>query len=169
MIIDITPSLVSNTKVIISGIDVFSSGAGEDRKFIKPFYSIDGVPLTEHNRVFSSSLNFNSINVNKWNSRTGVYFKKQNTKHTFNLSWSFVPGKRENTVDLNEGRNFIKAIAIDQLKHTFSMRKMNTNGLTPYTVETYNVLVTEYNETLIRRDMVGNEYYWDCSITLQEV
>lgn len=164
----ITPSVTCNSKTLISGLDIFTPGGGEDRRSIKPYYLIDGMPLTEHNRKFSMSSAFKNTQATRWNSRVGVYFKTQNHKHGFTFSWTFLPGKRENTVDLNEGRDFIKRIGTDQLGHTLTIRNMDTNGLTPYTTTSYTVLVVEYNETLIRRDLAGDEYYWDCNLTLQE-
>lgn len=169
MIIQITPTVTVNTKATSAGVDRFRAGAAEDRTSIKPFYWIDGVPLTEHNRKFSESISFSNINVNRWNSRQGVYFRTQNAKNSFTFSWSYLPGKRQNTVDLNEGRDFIRSIGTDQLGHTLTVRNMNTSGLTAYTTTSYTVLVVDYSETLIRRDSVGDEYFWDCSLTLQEV
>ena len=105
----------------------------------------------------------------RWNNRTGVYYKNQNNKNTFVLQWTYVPSKRENTIDLFESRNFIKQKADDPNAHTLTIRNIDANGLTKNTATTYNVLIVDYSETLKRRDLNLDEYYWDFSITLQEV
>jgi hypothetical protein len=80
-----------------------------------------------------------------------------------------LPGKRDNTVDLNAGRDVVKALSSDPRSHILNVRNLDTNGLTIHTNEEYNVLVMDYSETLIRRDLNNNEYYWNCSLSLQEV
>jgi hypothetical protein len=46
---------------------------------------------------------------------------------------------------------------------------IDSDGTTPYSEEEYNVIVKNYSETLRRRDLVGSEYWWDCSLELEEV
>jgi hypothetical protein len=46
---------------------------------------------------------------------------------------------------------------------------MNSNGVNPYTINSYNVVITDYNESLKRRDVGGDDYYWDCSCVLREI
>ena len=163
-------SVVSDFFVSISYVDVFRSSIVEDSSSIKPFFSLDGVPLTEHNRTFSSSMEVKKIINKRTNGASGVYFKTGGAKKTFNLNWTFVPGKSGSTVDLNAGRDYIFSKANDPSSHVLSIRNMDSNGLlTPYTITSYNVLITDYNESLKRRDMGGDDYYWDCSCVLREV
>jgi hypothetical protein len=46
---------------------------------------------------------------------------------------------------------------------------MDESGTTPYSETSYNVLVKDYNETLIRRDIPNEVYLWDCSMSFEEV
>jgi hypothetical protein len=46
---------------------------------------------------------------------------------------------------------------------------MDETGTTPYSETSYNVLVKDYSETLIRRDIPNDVYFWDCSMSLEEV
>jgi hypothetical protein len=159
----------SSSSVLVSSVNILKSAVLEDTSDIKPMFSIDSIPLSEHNRKTSFSNNINSISNERANGRRGVYFNVSNNKRTFSIDWSFLPGKQNNTVDLGAGRDFIKKIADDPRSHTLKIRNLNANGLTSYTEESYNVLVVSYSEDLIRRDLNNDEYYWNCSISLQEV
>lgn len=156
-------------KALISNLEIFRSGVLQDTAGLKPFFSIDGVPLTEQNRKYSSSMKtLRTVNT-RWNNRSGVYYKTQNNKNTFVLQWTYVPSKRENTIDLFESRNFLKEKVSDPSSHTLTIRNIDANGLTKNTATTYNVVILDYSETLRRRDINQDEYYWDFSVTLQEV
>ena len=165
----IASSISNRFRVKLSFVDVFRSGILEDTSTIKPFFSLDGVPLTEHNRMYNSSLEIKKVVNKRSNGSSGVYFKTGGTKKTFKLSWSYVPGSSFSTVDLNAGRDYISAKAADPKAHVLVMRNIDSSGLTPYTSSTYNVFFTDYSESLKRRDIGSNEYYWDCSCVLQEV
>lgn len=165
----ISASAVTRSFVSISGPSLLKTAYLEDVSSIKPIFTIDNVPITEHNRKFNSDFSFNPIMNSKWNNKTGVYFRTQNAKRSFAFQWSFVPGQSYNTVDLNAGRDYIKSIAANPFEHTLTIRNLDSNGLSLFTSNTYSVLVVEYSETLIRRDLNIDEYYWDCSLTLEEV
>jgi hypothetical protein len=125
--------------------------------------------MSEHNRQTSISSEPKYIANNNWSGRKRVYFKTSSSKKIFNFQWTFLPGKRENTVDLHAGRNEIKAFAEDPTQLVLKIRNLDANATTPHTDATYNVLVVNYNETLVRRDLNNDEYYWDCSLSLREV
>ena len=165
----ISASVATRSSVSISGPTRLKSAYLEDVSSIKPIFVIDNVPITEHNRKFDSDFSFNPIINSKWNNRAGVYFRTQNAKKSFSFQWSFVPGRSSSTVDLNAGRDYIKSIAENSFEHTLSIRNLDSNGLSLFTSNTYSVLVVEYSETLIRRDLDIDEYYWDCSLKLEEV
>jgi hypothetical protein len=158
-----------SVSILISSVDVFTPGGGEDTSDIKPFFMLDSVPLTEHNRKTNVNVQPLNINSSNWIGKKSVYYKKKPSKRLFNIQWTFVPGKRENTVDFNAGRDYIYSKSTDPRNHVLEIRNLDTNGLTPYTTEVYNVLVSEYTEVLVRRDLVGDDYYWNCSLSLEEV
>jgi hypothetical protein len=162
-------SISTSVKVLVSSIDILRAGTSEDSRDIKPFFILDNIPLSEHNRSFSLTQSPKySVNTNSLGART-VYFKTSKNKASFNIEWSFLPGKRDNTVDFHAGRDVVKALCSDPRSHTLKIRNLNTNGLTVHTNEEYNVLVMDYSETLIRRDLNNNEYYWNCSVSFQEI
>jgi hypothetical protein len=85
------------------------------------------------------------------------------------MSWSWLPNSINYTVDGNSGRDFIKKIAEDPRHHVLKIINMDETGTTPYSETSYNVLVKDYSETLIRRDIPNDVYFWDCSMSLEEV
>lgn len=166
LVVDNIDSIAS---LIISSIDTLRTGGGEDTSDIKAFFIFDNIPLTEHNRKTNMTTQIINISASNWRGKKSVYYKNKSSKKTFTFQWSFVPGERRNTVDLNAGRNYIQSKSLDPSLHVLEIRNLDTNGLTPNTTEVYNVLVSEYTENLVRRDIVGDDYYWDCSLSLQEV
>ena len=162
-------SISLTSKALVSSIDILRSGTNEDSRDIKPFFVLDGVPLSEHNKTTSFFETPKYIINNNWSGGKGVYFRTSKTKRSISIDWSFLPGKRDNTVDFHAGRDVLKALCSDQRSHTLKIRNLDTNGLTVHTNEEYNVVVMDYSETLVRRDLNNDEYYWNCSISLQEL
>lgn len=160
--------ITNSFNVNLYSLERFSPLIVEDSFNIKPFFYLDGIPLSEHNRTTSSSVQMINVVNSNWRGTKSVYYKNNNSKKTFVFQWRFLPGKRDNTVDNNAGRDMVNEFGKDPRVHTLMVRNLDTNGTTPYTVEVYNVLITEYNESLVRRDLVGDDYYWDCTLNLQE-
>ena len=150
-----------------------SSGGVEvlDTQEIRTLLSINNRVITNHNRVLQSSTEpvfVENKNVNNIRSR---YYKSTTraSRKVFALSWSYLPNSKEKTVDQRWARDYILSIANDPDYHVLKITNMDASGVAPSTETSYNVLVTDYNETLIRRDIADDTYYWDCSITLGEV
>lgn len=142
-----------------------------DPSVIRTFMLIDGKAITNHNRIFESGLEpIFTQNVN-WNNRKTRYYKSTSRagRRTFSLSWSWLPNSLEYTADQKEARDYIKTIASDPSHHVLKIVNLDESGATPYSETSYNVLVKDYNESLIRRDLSNDVYFWDCSITLEEV
>jgi hypothetical protein len=167
--VGIASNISSSSKTLVSSIDILRTGLVEDSGDIKPFFVLDGIPLSEHNRTSSFADTPKYIINSNWTAKKGVYFKTSKNKRSITIEWSFLPGKRDNTVDFHAGRDVVKAICSDPRSHILKVRNLDTDGLTIHTNEEYNVLVMDYSETLIRRDLNNNEYYWNCSLSLQEV
>ena len=142
-----------------------------DSSVIRTFMLIDGKAITNHNRIFESGLEpIFTQNVN-WNNRKTRRYKSTSRagRRTFSLSWSWLPNSLEYTADQKEARDYIKTIASDPSHHVLKIVNLDESGATPYSETSYNVLVKDYNESLIRRDLSNDVYFWDCSITLEEV
>jgi hypothetical protein len=142
-----------------------------DDTSIRTLFTLDGKPLTNHNRVFDSSISPLFIETKNWNNRSNRYYKRATSsgRRTFNLSWTMLPNSLEDTVDLRHGRDFLNSIAEDPDSHVLKVLNQDENGLTAYTETSYTVFVRSYSETLVRRYINEGVYLYDCSLSLEEV
>lgn len=160
---------IQNVSVTAKAIK-FSTVTGVDTTSLRTVLLLDGKPLTNQNRNLQISSTPVFIENNNWNGTSSRYYKNTSTgdRKTFSLSWSFIPNFREKTVDLNHARDYIRKAALDPDVHTLKIINQDASGLTPYTETTYNVFVKDFSENLVRRDLVDDVYYWDCSVVLEE-
>lgn len=144
---------------------------GIDSSIYRTLVLLDGKPLTIHNRKLDMGVEQIFTETVNWNNRKTRYYKSNSRagRRTFSMSWSWLPNSINYTVDGNSGRDFIKKIAEDPRHHVLKIINMDETGTTPYSETSYNVLVKDYNETLIRRDIPNDVYFWDCSMSLEEV
>jgi hypothetical protein len=165
-------NILNNTN-INAEIIRFSNNITADSSLIRTLLLLDGKPLTNQTRSFDSSLTPIFIENTNWAGDSSRYYKNNaansSGKRTFNINWSFIPNYSNKTVDNKESRNYIKSVAMDADTHTLTVISQNESGVTPYTEEQVTVFVSSFSENLIRRDLVDNVYYFDCSMTLEEV
>ena len=144
-----------------------------DFSSIRSLLMLDGVPLTNQNRKLDVSAAPIFIENLNWQGDASRYYKNASAnsaaKRTFNLQWTFIPNFENKTVDLRASRNFLNKKSKDGDVHTLTILKQDEDGTTPYTEESVDVLIVNYSENLIRRDLVDDVYYFDCSMSLQEV
>ena len=151
----------------------FSPNITADSSLIRALLLLDGVPLTNQSRTFDISTTPVFIENNNWAGDSSRYYKNSaqygGSKRTFNAKWSFIPNKSDETVDYRESRNYLKDTAMDSDIHTLTIINQDESGITPYTEESISVFITNFNEKLLRRDLVSGVYYFDCAMTLEEV
>ena len=145
--------------------------SASDLSEIRTVLLIDDKPITNHNRKLGVSAEPVFVENVNWNNRKSRYYKSsaRPARRTFSLSWSYVPNSASHTVDGKKGRDYLREVASKPQHHVLKILNMDENGTTAYTETSYNVLVKDYSETLIRRDLVEDIYFWDCSISLEEV
>ena len=171
--------LFNNTTITVQTVK-FSNTAiayGEtttvDFSSIRSLLMLDGVPLTNQNRKLDVSAAPIFIENLNWQGDASRYYKNASAnsaaKRTFNLQWTFIPNFENKTVDLRASRNFLNKKSKDGDVHILTILKQDEDGTTPYTEESVDVLIVNYSENLIRRDLVDDVYYFDCSMSLQEV
>jgi hypothetical protein len=165
-------TIFSNTNIIAQAIR-FSDSITADFSLIRTLLMLDGTPLTNQNRQLDVAVAPIYIENNNWQGDTSRYYKNTASlaggKRVFNLQWRFIPNYETKTVDLRASRNFIKKKSKDGDVHTLTIVKQDENGTTPYTEENVDVFIINYSENLIRRDLVDDVYYFDCSLSLEEV
>ena len=148
-----------------------NTSVGQDTTLIRNYLLINNKAITNHNREIQTSIEPMFVQNKNWNNLSSRYYKStsRGSRKIFSISWTFVPNSKNATVDGNEGRDYLSSIAEDPDYHVLKIANMDAVGATPNTETSYNVLVKDYSETLIRRDMSSDTYYWDCTLTLEEV
>jgi len=162
--------LLQNTNVSAKFVK-FSSVTGVDSSSIRTLLILDGKPLTNQNRTLNVSSMPVFIENRNWAGDSSRYYKNQSSadKKSFSINWRFIPNFREFTVDERHSRDYLRKISLDPDVHQLKVINQDSDGATPYTETVYNVFIKDFSENLIRRDMVDNVYYFDCSISLEEV
>jgi len=168
-ILYVNPQPAGAATVLNVSVIRFSPSLVEDTQSIRTLLLLDGKPLSEHNRGLSTTVIQPMVENTNWNSRRSRYYKSSSGRKQFTINWSMLPSKRTQTVDTKFGRDKIKEIATDPDVHVLTVINKDTNGLTPYSETEYNVLIKNYSESLMRRDINNDMYLWDCSIDLEEV
>ncbi|NDB56829.1 hypothetical protein EB001_00015 [bacterium] len=165
-------NLFGNTQITVQAVR-FSNSITADSALIRTLLMLDGIPLTNQNRQFDISVTPIFVENINWQGDASRYYKNTSAnsggKRTFNLQWRFIPNYENKTVDLRASRNYINKKSKDADVHTLTILKQDETGTTPYTEENVDVLITNYSENLIRRDLVDDVYYFDCSMSLEEV
>lgn len=161
--------LLQNTNVSAKFVK-FSSVTGVDSSSIRTLLVLDGKPLTNQNRTLNVSSMPVFIENRNWAGNSSRYYKNQTSadKKSFSINWTFIPNFRENTVDERHSRDYLRKLSLDPDIHELRIINQDSDGITPYTETVYNVFIKDFSENLIRRDMVDNVYYFDCSIALEE-
>ena len=161
--------LLQNTNVSAKFVK-FSSVTGVDSSSIRTLLLLDGKPLTNQNRTLNISSLPVFIENRNWAGNSSRYYKNQASadKKSFNINWTFIPNFREKTVDERHSRDYLRKLSLDPDVHELRIINQDSDGVTPYTETVYNVFIRDFSENLIRRDMVDNVYYFDCSIALEE-
>jgi hypothetical protein len=166
-----TASISALTPSLFINMIRFKANGVIDTSNYQTLFVIDGSPLTNQGRTFSSDLSQVIVENKNWNNEKSRYYKRSGSagRKTFTLAWTFLPNSRQDTVDRRHARDFLKGIANDPDVHTLKMINDDSNNTTPYTETQYQVFIRDYSETLLRRDLINGVYYWDCNMTLEEV
>lgn len=164
---------IFNNSSITAQTIKFSNSATTDLSLIRSLLMLDGVPLTNQNRKLDVAATPIYIENLNWQGDASRYYKNASAnsaaKRVFNLQWSFIPNYENKTVDLRASRNYLNRKSKDGDVHTLTIINQDDSGTSPYTEESVDVLITNYSENLIRRDLANDVYYFDCSMSLQEV
>lgn len=166
-----TASISALTPSLFVNMIRFKANGTIDTSNYQTLFVIDGSPLTNQGRTFSSDLSQVIVENKNWNNEKSRYYKRSGSagRKTFTLAWTYLPNSRQDTVDRRHARDFLKGIANDPDVHTLKMINDDSNNTTPYTETQYQVFIKDYSETLLRRDLINGVYYWDCNMTLEEV
>lgn len=84
-------------------------------------------------------------------------------KHTFSMSWSWLPDSEYDTIDGGHARQKISDLLGDS-STTHTLRFYDRNG----DWKEYTVFVNSYSESLTRRDPHTGTHFWEVSIEFGE-
>lgn len=165
-----TANISTGVSMIATAIK-FAVNDVPDTSQYRTLFVIDNKPLTNQGRTLTSDQSMVFIENKNWNNLKSRYYKRTSSagRNSFSLSWTFLPNSRYDTVDKRYARDFIREIASDPDVHVLKVINNDSDDATPYTETSYNVFIKDYSETLVRRDLQNDVYYWDCSLTLEEV
>jgi hypothetical protein len=165
-----TAPLSSSVTLLIADLLRFTSNSRTPGSIVS-LLLLDGMPLTAQNRKYSNSNQPIYVEKKNWNAKKSRYYKNQDKsgRMNFKLSWDWLPSEREDTVDKRFARNYIKDKSIDPDVHTLTVLSYGANPGDILQETEYNVFITGYDESLIRRDLQSNIYFWNCSMNLEEV
>lgn len=124
--------------------------------------TLDGTELSENARTFTLDREERSVSVELASGKINRYVK--GVKHTFTLTWDWLPSDDATTVDGRAGRNtlFTLVDASTAPCRVLTVRKQDG------TTDTYTVFVDSYNEEIIRREIANQRYWYKVSLTLKE-
>jgi hypothetical protein len=138
--------------------------------------SLDNVnwqKLTDHNRVPTSvSTELIESQARMANGRMRKYVVSQ--KNTISVSWSYVPSKTSETVDLNHGAAWLESFYRSNVGSPVYLKVVESglNGSGDFltaknTSKVYTVFMTNFSKTIINRTKVSD--YVNMSIDFTEI
>lgn len=125
------------------------------------FISLNGTELTNHNRKFSTSETINASDSEVMSGKLKRFYRPN--KKLISISYSYLPGKQTHTVDGKYARDFIVNLA-ETAPYVFVSISDNPNL---EAVEFYG-FISNYRETIIRRDFLGQCIYYNLDFEIEE-
>tara|TARA_B100000902_G_scaffold278922_1_gene264822 strand:- start:4273 stop:4773 length:501 start_codon:yes stop_codon:yes gene_type:complete len=151
----------------VIAIDSDSRSRGNVPQSVKPLMKVNGLTITAHNRSYSSSTK--SIEtVMKLASGKSKRFYKKSSRH-FALNFKYLPDKSSMTVDGYSGRDDLLYLARTRDDVLVEYLPDYTSESTNFDYKSAVCYVSNYSETLLRRDELNGCYYYDVSISFEEL
>lgn len=128
---------------------------------LRSFISINSSEITNHNRTHSMSEDISVSDIETSAGRLKRFYKK--TKKRLTVQFNYLPNNTDKTVDGRSGRDFISNLA-SSAPYVSVIYYDNTNNI-PIS---FNGFITNYSETIIRRDLESQCIYYDVSFEIEE-
>lgn len=125
------------------------------------FLLINNVEITNHGRTFSSSEGLNVSDVETASGRIKRFYK--DNRKFVNVNFVYVPGPIEKTVDGRQARDFIFNLAINSPFVLIEYQDVPQGQSI-----IFNGFITNYSESIVRRDLKSQCIYYDVQFELQE-
>lgn len=124
--------------------------------------ALNGIELTDDGRTFNENHNLKVVDVELADGGLRRYNKA--FKKSFSFAWDWCPNASSDTRDSKGARDTIKSLALSGASMTLTLRNHPTQAASSYTV-----VLSSYQEDLLRRDYVSNKYFYSIRLELIEV
>lgn len=124
--------------------------------------TLNGIELTDQGRTLSESREERAVSVQLANGKIKKYVMGE--KHRWSVSWTWLPNASSLTYDGKAARDTIRPLAYTGNTYSFTIK--STVGENP--LASYTVFIESYEEEVVRRDTINNEFYYNVSIELME-
>jgi hypothetical protein len=121
---------------------------------------LNGLEITDQGRTLNESREERAVAVQLANGNIKKYVMGE--KHRWSLAWTWLPHSAALTHDGYAARDSLRALAYTGNSYTLTIK--NTVGQT----NSYTVFIESYEEELVRRDTVNNQFFYNVSIELME-
>jgi hypothetical protein len=125
------------------------------------FLSLNGVEITNHGRTVGISQTLSVSDLQTDSGRIRRFYKKN--KKVLNFNFTYVPGSIEKTVDGRQARDFIYNLALNSPLVAVEY-KDSPDGYPLF----FNGFITNYQESVVRRDLKTQCIYYDVQFELEE-
>ena len=130
--------------------------------FFPAAIEIDNIPLTDQGRSPVEVQREERSVVNELANGTRMKYVKKIAK-TFSMSWTWLPDSDDATIDGGMGRQSL-AEYLGESGDTHLLKFYDRNG----GYQEYTVFVSDYSESLIRRNPHDGTHFWEVSLGFEE-
>lgn len=125
------------------------------------FISINGTEITNHNRTHALTEDLRTTDTESAGGKIRRFYKQN--KKLLNISLSYLPNTTDKTVDGRAGRDFLYNLALNNPYVTVVYKDTPDRNPT-----SFNAFISNYRETIIRRDLKSQCIYYDVQFEIEE-
>jgi hypothetical protein len=123
---------------------------------------LNGVEVTEHGRLFSRNNMPQNSDVELASGLTRRFYKEMNS--VFVCSWTYLPNVAAKTVDGRQGRDYLDSLVSSGSNVLLEIKESHDNEFA-----SYQCMITEYTEAMLRNHLQSQCRYYDVTLTLESL
>lgn len=125
------------------------------------FISINYSDITDGSRTYSLMTSYDVSDVETSAGRIKRFYK--NNKRIMQLNFSYLPSSSEKTVDGKQGRDYIYNLAMNAPTVVVEYQDQPDSP-----IKSFTGYITNYRETIIRRDLNTQCTYYSVDLSIEE-
>jgi len=125
------------------------------------FFSLNGTEITEHNRKYDSGQYQQLSDVETASGRLKRFYK--NNKKVMKFQFSYLPSLSSKTVDGRVARDFLHNLALNNPNVTVQYQDEPSAP-----VRQIQGFISNYSESIVRRDLQTQCTYYDIDFVIEE-